>query len=297
MVAAKPTRGCLVPVPANAYWAVGPDNHRISSWTLHEESMTIGRSSECNVVVRDPSVSRRHAILTWDAGKLLLTHLSLTSPTLLNGVPIRKEEPVELTSTDKLQIGGAHFEVLLWSADNDAETKPHAAPRALAVVLAADVVGYTAMCKRDEGGTLQRFHECLRIFRAQAQRHRGRVLDTGEKGDCVYSLYHSVVLALSAAIAIRGSIVALNEAVPEDRRINFRYGMHCGDVLVEGEGIRGDAINTAAHLQEDGEPNEIMVSARMQQEAEAHREFRFEAVQRTGADHSAAVAYRLVAGK
>lgn len=297
MVAAKPTRGCLVPVPANAYWAVGPDNHRISSWTLHEESMTIGRSSECNVVVRDSSVSRRHAILTWDDGKLLLTHLSLTSPTLLNGVPVRKEEPVELTSTDKLQIGGAHFEVLLWSADNDAETKPHAPPRALAVVLAADVVGYTAMCKRDESGTLQRFHECLRVFRAQAQRHRGRVLDTGEKGDCVYSLYHSVVLALSAAVAIRSSIVALNEAVPEDGRINFRYGMHCGDVLVEGEGIRGDAINTAAHLQEDGEPNEIMVSARMQQEAEAHLEFRFEAVQRPGAAHSAAVAYRLVAGK
>jgi class 3 adenylate cyclase len=297
MVAAKPTRGCLVPVPANAFWAVGPDNHRISSWTLHEESMTIGRSSECNVVVRDPSVSRRHAILTWSDGKLLLTHLSLTSPTLLNGVPVRKEDPVELASSDKLQIGGAHIEVLLWSADNDAETRPHAPPRALAVVLAADVVGYTAMCKRDETGTLERFHECLRIFRQEAQRHRGRVLDTGEKGDCVYSLYHSIVLALSAAVAIRKRIVALNEPFQPDRRINFRYGMHCGDVLVEGEGIRGDAINTAAHLQEEGEPNEIMVSARMQQEADAHREFTFEAVRRASAEHSDAVAYRLVCAK
>src|SRR5262245_43343107 len=120
MVAAKLTRVCLVPVPANAFWAVGPDNHRISSWTLHEESMTIGSSSACSVVVRDPSVSRRHAILSWNEGKLLLTHFSLTSPTLLNGVPVRKEEPVELASTDKLQVGGAHFEVLLWSADNDA---------------------------------------------------------------------------------------------------------------------------------------------------------------------------------
>jgi adenylate cyclase len=120
------------------------------------------------------------------------------------------------------------------------------------------------------------------------------VLDTGEKGDCVYSLYHSIVLALSAAVAIRKQILALNEPIQADHRINFRYGMHCGDVLVEGEGIRGDAINTAAHLQEEGEPNEIMVSARMQQEADAHKEFRFEAVQRAGSEHAAAIAYRLL---
>ena len=259
--------------------------------------MTIGRSSECNVVVRDASVSRRHAILTWDDGKLLLTHLSLTSPTLLNGVPVRKEEPVELTSTDKLQIGGAHFEVLLWSADNDAETKPHAPPRALAVVLAADVVGYTAMCKRDESGTLQRFHECLRIFRSQAQRHRGRVLDTGEKGDCVYSLYHSVVLALSAAVAIRSSIVALNEAVPEDGRINFRYGMHCGDVLVEGRAFAAMRSIPRRICKRTASPTRSWFRPACSKRPRRIWSFHSEAVQRPGAEHSAAVAYRLVAGK
>ena len=296
MVTANNPRGCLVPVPSNAFWAVGPDNHRISSWTLRDAPMTIGRSSECDVVVRDPSVSRRHATLSWVETKLYLTHLSATNPTLLNGVPVRRDEPTELNSTDKLQVGGAHFEVLLWNAENDAQTKPHAPPRTLAVVLAADVVGYTALCKRDETGTLRRFHQCLRIFRSQAQRNRGRVLDTGEKGDCVYSLYHSVVLALSSAVAIREDIVEVNRGVAERDKITFRFGMHCGDVVIEGEGIRGDAINTAAHLQAEGEPGQIIVSTRIREEVAAHAGFKFDAVgEDDAAGAGAVVAYKLVA--
>lgn len=269
-------RGCLIPIPNDAFWAVGPDNRRIPSWTLHEEPTTIGRANDCDVVVRDPSVSRHHVQLTWVGGKLFLTDVSLTNPTLLNGIPVRKQEPTELTSTDRLQVGGVHFEVLLWNADSDAETKPHPPPRTLAVVLAADVAGYTGLWKRDQTGTLQLFEECHRIFRRQAQRHRGRVLDTGEKGDCVYSLYYSVLMALSSAMAIREEIATLHEKVPADRRLNFRYGMHSGDVVLQGEGIRGDAINTAAHLQARGLPNEILVTARIQQEAEEQMGFRFE---------------------
>ncbi|HEY8521312.1 MAG TPA: adenylate/guanylate cyclase domain-containing protein [Gammaproteobacteria bacterium] len=277
-MALSATRGCLVPVPADAFWAVDREERRISRWSLNGEPVTIGRSHECDVVIRDPSVSRRHAMLSWSGNKLLLTHLSTTNPTFVNGVPVPRDTPTELVSTDKLQIGGARFEVLLWNADSDAETRPHAPPRALAVVLAADVAGYTAMWQRDETGTLLRFHECLRVFRREAQRYRGRVLDTGEKGDCVYSLYHSVLLGLSAAIAIRRQVAELNRSFPADGAIRFRFGMHCGDVVIEGEGIRGDAINTAAHLQALTEPGEIIVSHRIQQEAETHLGFRFEPV-------------------
>jgi class 3 adenylate cyclase len=278
MVTAKSPRGCLIPIPNNAFWAVGPDNRRIPSWMLREEPMTIGRAKECDVVVRDPSVSRRHVELAWQGGRLFLTDVSATNPTLLNGIPVRKQEPTELTSTDRLQVGGVHFEVLLWNADSDAETRPHPPPRTLAVVLAADVAGYSGLWRRDQAGTMQLFEECHRIFRQQAQRHRGRVLDTGEKGDCVYSLYHSLLMAPSAAMAIRDEIAALNRKTPPDRRIHFRYGMHSGDVVLQGDGIRGDAINTAAHLQARGTPGEILVTGRIQQEAEEQMGFAFEEV-------------------
>jgi class 3 adenylate cyclase len=289
----KSPRGCLFPVPSDAFWAVDADNRRISNWVIRDEPVTIGRANECDVVIRDPRVSRRHAELTWLNGRLFLTHVSTTNPTMLNGAPIPREKPTELTSMDRLQVGIAVLEVLLWDADASKETVPHAPPRTLAVVLAADVAGYTALWQHDESRTLQLFHECLRIFRRHAQRYRGRVLDTGEKGDCVYSLYHSVLLGLTAAMAIRNDIDALNAALPREHRLRFRFGMHCGDVVLEGEGIRGDAINTAAHLQAHTDPGEIIVSERMQQEAENHLGFRFDAVKREERP-AEIIGYRLV---
>ena len=85
---ARSARGLLIPVPGDTAWAVGPDNSRISSWTLDEKPITIGRSSECDIVIRDSTVSRRHAEVQWHEGRLLLTHLSATNPTLLNSVPV-----------------------------------------------------------------------------------------------------------------------------------------------------------------------------------------------------------------
>lgn len=286
-------RGMLIPIPGDAAWAIGSDNSRIASWALDEKPVTIGRSSECDIVIRDSTVSRRHAELSWHEGRLLVTHLSATNPTLVNGVPVPRGEPVELSTTDRLQIGTADLEVLLWNASGD-KTKPRAPPRSLVVILAADVVNYTALCRRDEPGTISKFLQCLRIFRRQAQLNRGRVLDTGEKGDCVYSLYHSVVLALTAAIAIRENIVELNRNIAADRRLYFRFGMHSGDVIFEGEGVRGDAINTAAHLQAEAEPGEIIVSDRIRQELAAQSHFRFEAFRPCNPKNAAEnVAHRL----
>ena len=184
--------------------------------------------------------------------------------------------------------------MLLWSAAGDDRTKTDVPSRSLVVILAADVVGYTALCRRDEPGTIARFLQCLRIFRRQAQLNRGRALDTGEKGDCIYSLYHSVVLALTSTIAIREKIVEFNQGIAVDQRLNFRFGMHSSDVIFEGQGVRGDAINTAAHLQAEAEPGDIVVSDRIQQEFAAQTDFRFEAFQPCNPKNAAEkIAYRL----
>jgi DNA-binding winged helix-turn-helix (wHTH) protein/class 3 adenylate cyclase len=288
---AKPARGCLVPVPADAAWAVSEHNRPITNWPLYGEPVSIGRANDCDVVVRDPSVSRLHAKLSWNGNVLVLSHESSTNPTLVNGVPIARKEPVELSTMDRLQIGGARFELMLWSADDKAETRPHALPHTLAVVLAAGVVAGKGQSEHEADGTLQSVHECLRVFRRHAQRNRGRVLETNEKGAYIYSLYHSVVLALSAAVAIRADIAALYGHTATGRRIDVRYGMHYGDVLVEGTGIRGDALITAAYLQQHGEPGEIIVSSRVYQEAKAQSRFKFETALAGGSP-----AYRLIEG-
>jgi DNA-binding winged helix-turn-helix (wHTH) protein/class 3 adenylate cyclase len=272
---ARPARGWLIPVPADAAWAVNEHNLPITNWPIYDQPLSVGRSNECDVVVRDPSVSRLHATLKWSGNALVLSHESTTNPTLVNGVPIARKEPIELSTMDRLQIGGARFELMLWNSDDKAETRPHALPRTLAVVLAADLVAST-QSEHDPDGTLQRVHECLRVFRRHAHVYRGRVIDTDEKGD-VYSLYHSVVHALSAAVAIRADIAALYGDTATGRKIDARYGMHYGDVMIEGSGIRGDALITAAYLQGYASPGEVIVSQRVYQEAKAQSRFKFEA--------------------
>jgi adenylate cyclase len=192
----------------------------------------------------------------------------------VNGVPIARGEAVELSTMDRLQIGGARFELMLWSADDKAETRPHALPRALAVVLAIDLAPGKKRSEHDAEG---RRHECLRVLRRHAHEHRGRVLDTDGTSDCVYSLYHSVVHALTAAVAIRAEIESLYGHTATGRSIAVRYGMHYGDVMIEGSAIRGDALITAAYLQQHGAPGEIIVSPRVYEEAKAQLRFKFEA--------------------
>jgi class 3 adenylate cyclase len=102
------------------------------------------------------------------------------------------------------------------------------------------------------------------------------------------------VLGLTAAIAIRESIAELNGHVAADRRLDFRFGMHSGDVVFEGQGVRGDAINTAAHLQAEAEPGEIIVSERIRQELAAQTNFRFESFRPRSPKNAAEdIAYRL----
>jgi DNA-binding winged helix-turn-helix (wHTH) protein len=291
IVAAKPARGWLLPVPADASWAVNEHNRPVTNWPIFDEPVSIGRSNDCAVVVRDPSVSRLHATLRWNGNALVLSHESSTNPTLVNGVPIARNELIELSTMDRLQIGGARFELMLWSADDKAETRPHAPPRTLAVVLAADLAARKTHGERDADARERELHECLRVFRRHAQLNRGRVLDASETGDHVYSLYHSVVLALSAAVAIRAEIAALAGETAAARKHKVRYGMHFGDVMIEGSSIRGDALITAEYLQQHGEPGEIIVSPRVYQEAKAQTRFKFET-----ALAGESPAYRLIAG-
>src|SRR5262249_39143519 len=104
--------------------------------------------------------------------------------------------------------------------------------RKLAAILVADVVGYSRLTGADEDQTLAR----LRSLRSDLidptiSVHHGRVVK--RTGDGALVEFRSVVDALRCAVELQRSMVERNAGVPEDRRIEFRIGIHVGDVVEE----------------------------------------------------------------
>ena len=132
--------------------------------------------------------------------------------------------------------------------------------RKLAAILAADVVGFSRLTGADEDRTLAR----LRALRSDLidptiAVHNGRVVK--RTGDGALVEFRSVVDAVRCAIEVQNGMVERNAGVPEDRRIEFRIGVHLGDVVEESDGdLMGDGVNIAARLEGVAEPGAICLS-------------------------------------
>jgi adenylate cyclase len=140
------------------------------------------------------------------------------------------------------------------------------ATRRLAAILAADVAGYSRMIGADEDGTLDR----LRSIRADVTdpkiaEHRGRIVKT--TGDGLLVEFGSVVDAVRCATEWQSGMAERNAALAVAVRIEFRVGIHQGDVVVEEGDIFGDGVNVAARLEALADPGGICVSARVQEDA------------------------------
>ncbi len=134
------------------------------------------------------------------------------------------------------------------------------AARKLAAILAADIVGYSLLAGADEDRTLAR----LRTLRSDlidptiAVHHRRVVKRTG---DGLIVEFRSVVDAVRCAIEVQSAMVERNAGVAEDRRIEFRVGVHLGDVVEEADGdLMGDGVNIAARLEGLAEPGGLCLS-------------------------------------
>ena len=126
--------------------------------------------------------------------------------------------------------------------------------RRLAAILAADVVGYSALMGRDEAGTLAALKAHRReVFEPQTQRHNGRIVKL--MGDGVLVEFASVVDAVACALAVQEALAAL-----EDKRITLRIGINLGDVIIDGDDIYGDGVNVAARLEALAKPGGISLS-------------------------------------
>jgi adenylate cyclase len=132
--------------------------------------------------------------------------------------------------------------------------------RKLAAILVADVVGYSRLAGADEDRTLAR----LRGLRSDLidpaiAAHHGRIVKRTGDGSIIE--FRSVVDAARCAIEVQNGLIERNAGVPEDRRIEFRVGIHVGDVVEESDGdLMGDGVNIAARLEGVAKPGAICLS-------------------------------------
>lgn len=147
--------------------------------------------------------------------------------------------------------------------------------RKLAAILAADVAGYSRLVGLDEEGTLARLKAHRReLIDPKIAEHKGRVVKT--TGDGILIEFPSVVTALRCAVEVQRSMVERNAAETADRRIEFRVGIHQGDIVVDKTDILGDGVNVAARLEAIAEPGGICISARVHEDAVGRLDLTFE---------------------
>jgi adenylate cyclase len=132
--------------------------------------------------------------------------------------------------------------------------------RKLAAILVADVAGYSRLAGADEERTLAR----LRALRGDlidpaTAAHHGRTVK--RTGDGILVEFRGVVDAVRCAIEVQEGMIERNAGLPPERRIEFRVGIHLGDVVKEPDGdLMGDSVNIAARLEGLAEPGGVRLS-------------------------------------
>src|ERR1700729_2731723 len=132
--------------------------------------------------------------------------------------------------------------------------------RKIAAILVSDIVGYSRLAGADEDRILAR----LRALRSDLidptiALHHGRVVKRTGDGSLIE--FRSVVDAVRCAIEVQNGMIERNAGLPPERRIEFRVGIHLGDVVEENDGdLMGDGVNIAARLEGVAKPGSICLS-------------------------------------
>jgi TolB-like protein/class 3 adenylate cyclase len=139
--------------------------------------------------------------------------------------------------------------------------------RRLAAILAADVAGSCRLIGIDEEGALAQLKALRKtLFDPKISDHRGRIVKN--TGDGALVEFGSVVDAVRCADEIQRGMADHNTDVPQDKRIEFRIGIHVGDIIIAEDDIFGDGVNIAVRLEGIAEPGGFSISD------DAHRQIR-----------------------
>ncbi len=147
--------------------------------------------------------------------------------------------------------------------------------RRLALIIAADMVGYSRLMEADEAGTLEQLRALRReLIDPKIAEHNGRLVKT--TGDGLLIEFGSVTEAVQCAIDMQEAMLQRNATVPPDRRLKFRMGINLGEIITEGEDIYGTGVNVAARLEALAEPGGICISASVHEQIQSLQGLGFE---------------------
>ena len=130
--------------------------------------------------------------------------------------------------------------------------------RKIAVVLIADVVGYSNHMENNEDATLANYTECEKIFKSLFKKYKGSIFNTA--GDSVLVEFDSAVNALNCAVEFQNKIKKRNGSANTDVKLQFRLGINMGDVIKKEGNLLGDGVNIAARLEALAQPGGISIS-------------------------------------
>ena len=130
--------------------------------------------------------------------------------------------------------------------------------RHLAALMSADVVGYSRLMADDEIGTIRALTICRDKITEIVKINRGRLVDF--VGDNMLAEFSNTLDAVQCADRIHKTLEELNRGFPEHRHLEFRIGVHLGDVTTDDERIYGGGVNIAARLESLAKPGGICIS-------------------------------------
>jgi class 3 adenylate cyclase len=148
--------------------------------------------------------------------------------------------------------------------------------RRLAAIVHADIAGFTRMMEGSETRTFRHLKTAqIEVWRPAIQASNGRLVGTA--GDAMLAEFGSAVTAVNAALDIQERMAKFNDTIEPEQRMNFRIGVHLGEVIVDDEdqNIFGDGVNLAARIQALAEPGGIAVSRAVRDLVELRIEYAF----------------------
>ena len=130
--------------------------------------------------------------------------------------------------------------------------------RKIAVILVADVVGYSKHMEKDEDATLKAYSECEKILKSLLDKRRGSIFNTA--GDSVLAEFPSAVNAVECAVEFQTKINERNQSEKTSTKLEYRIGINIGDVVSREGNLLGDGVNIAARLEALSQPNGVCIS-------------------------------------
>jgi class 3 adenylate cyclase/TolB-like protein len=130
--------------------------------------------------------------------------------------------------------------------------------RKIAVILVADVVGYSKHMEKDEDATLKAYSECEKILKVLLDKRQGSIFNTA--GDSVLVEFPSAVNAVECAVEFQNKIKERNQSEKTTTKLEYRIGINMGDVVSREGNLLGDGVNIAARLEALCQPNSVCIS-------------------------------------